>query len=117
MNLSARLGTAANTGLLHSRETRQPIIRGNLLLLQVQALLVSAVAAALAFVLGVLAPSKEKMPMEMPQDSPPEGQHVGNGVRLVIRLLFAREEVVRTWGSRFRECVRFRPFAVVASRV
>ncbi|KIO25583.1 hypothetical protein M407DRAFT_208950 [Tulasnella calospora MUT 4182] len=124
LNLSARLGTAANMGLLNSRESRQPLILGNLLLLQVQALLVSCAAAALSFVLGLVLPSREKMPMEMPQDSPP-GQtgsqsnataSVALSLRGIVRDMamtalpspMPRDSgptlpVSRTWGSRFRE--------------
>ncbi|KAG9001587.1 hypothetical protein FRB93_012013 [Tulasnella sp. JGI-2019a] len=60
MNLSSRLGTAANMGLLNLRSNRRSIVAGNLILLQVQALIVSAVAAALAFVFGLTMP-KEKI--------------------------------------------------------
>lgn len=52
MNLSARLGTAANMGELDKPEIRRAIVRGNLTLLQVQATVVSAVAACVAFGLG-----------------------------------------------------------------
>lgn len=119
MNLSARLGTAANMGSLRTRSTRQPLIKGNLLLLQVQALLVSAVAAALSFFLGIVAPSREKMPMEMPQDSTPDTNEttVANVTARIVWELVSRipEAIsesselplpVRTWGYRFREYVR-----------
>lgn len=52
MNLSARLGTAANVGELDKPETRRTIIVGNLTILQVQAAVVSFVAACVSFVLG-----------------------------------------------------------------
>ena len=52
MNLSARLSTAANIGELDKPETRRQIILGNLTLLQVQASVVSFVAACVAFILG-----------------------------------------------------------------
>ena len=66
MNLSARLSTAANIGDLDDRRVRRTLIIGNLSLLQVQALLVSAVAAVLSFILGiVMGPSAE------PNDEPP----------------------------------------------
>ena len=54
MNLSARLSTAANIGDLDDRRTRRTLVFGNLSLLQVQALLVSAVAAVLSFILGIM---------------------------------------------------------------
>ncbi|GJE88039.1 magnesium transporter [Phanerochaete sordida] len=52
MNLSARLGTAANIGELDRPAVRRKIILGNLSLLQVQATIVSFVAAILAFALA-----------------------------------------------------------------
>ncbi|TFY60233.1 hypothetical protein EVJ58_g5285 [Rhodofomes roseus] len=52
MNLSARLSTAANIGELDKADTRRQIIIGNLTLLQVQAAVVSFVAACVVFVLG-----------------------------------------------------------------
>lgn len=62
MNLSARLSTAANLGELDRPKVRRAIILGNLTLLQVQATVVSFVAALVAFGLGRL------MPPHVPQD-------------------------------------------------
>ncbi|KAI0093837.1 hypothetical protein BDY19DRAFT_989371 [Irpex rosettiformis] len=62
MNLSARLGTAANIGELDGPKARRHIILGNLTLLQVQATVVSFVAALVAFGLG------RAMPPPIPQD-------------------------------------------------
>ncbi|GBE86126.1 hypothetical protein SCP_0900030 [Sparassis crispa] len=56
MNLSARLGTAANMGELDDPSKRKSIIIGNLTLLQVQATVVSFVAACVAFLLGRVIP-------------------------------------------------------------
>lgn len=56
MNLSARLGTAANLGHLDSPKSRNSLILGNLALLQVQAAVVSFVAACVAFLLGLVVP-------------------------------------------------------------
>ncbi|TCD68000.1 hypothetical protein EIP91_011669 [Steccherinum ochraceum] len=56
MNLSARLGTAANMGELDRRSTRNQLIFGNLTLLQVQATVVSFIAACVAFILGRIMP-------------------------------------------------------------
>ncbi|KAL0056787.1 hypothetical protein AAF712_016601, partial [Marasmius tenuissimus] len=56
MNLSARLATSANSGDLNNKRTRKKVVLGNLALLQVQAAVVSFVAAALAFLLGFLLP-------------------------------------------------------------
>lgn len=56
MNLSARLGTAANTGVLEVEGVRREIVFGNLTLLQVQATVVSFVAACFAFLVGLAVP-------------------------------------------------------------
>ncbi|KAF7294599.1 Mg transporter [Mycena indigotica] len=56
MNLSARLGTAANVGELDDKKARQAIIIGNLTLLQVQATVVSFVAAGVSLLLGRILP-------------------------------------------------------------
>lgn len=56
MNLSARLGTAANIGDLDDPAMRRTMILGNLSLLQVQAAVVSFVAACIALVLGLALP-------------------------------------------------------------
>ncbi|KAF4604330.1 hypothetical protein EYR40_001509 [Pleurotus pulmonarius] len=56
MNLSARLGTAANVGELDDPKTRRGMILGNLTLLQVQAAVVSFVAAGVSLVLGLMIP-------------------------------------------------------------
>ncbi|KAA1477669.1 hypothetical protein DENSPDRAFT_829062 [Dentipellis sp. KUC8613] len=56
MNLSARLGTAANMGALDTPKSRNAIVFGNLALLQVQAAVVSFVAAIVAFILGLVVP-------------------------------------------------------------
>ncbi|KAL7282933.1 hypothetical protein ACG7TL_002351 [Trametes sanguinea] len=52
MNLSARLGTAANMGDLDHPTKRRSIILGNLSLLQVQATIVSFVAACVSFLMS-----------------------------------------------------------------
>lgn len=56
MNLSARLGTAANVGELDDKEARKSMIWGNLSLLQVQAAVVSFVAGSLSLVLSLIMP-------------------------------------------------------------
>jgi solute carrier family 41 len=56
MNLSARLGTASNMGDLDIPSVRNVIILGNLALLQVQAALVSFIAACFTFLLGTIIP-------------------------------------------------------------
>ncbi|KAG6895576.1 hypothetical protein C0993_009420 [Termitomyces sp. T159_Od127] len=56
MNLSARLCTAANIGQLDDPAIRRAMVTGNLALLQVQAAVVSFIAAWIAYLLGVLLP-------------------------------------------------------------
>ncbi|KAH9162273.1 hypothetical protein EDB89DRAFT_2026491 [Lactarius sanguifluus] len=56
MNLSARLGTAANMGDLDVPSTRNALILGNLALIQVQAAVVSFVAACFPFLLSAIFP-------------------------------------------------------------
>ncbi|KAH7093939.1 hypothetical protein BKA62DRAFT_721678 [Auriculariales sp. MPI-PUGE-AT-0066] len=60
MNLSARLATAANIGELDDRPTRVSMIAGSISLLQVQALIISALAAMLSFALGALLGTPEQ---------------------------------------------------------
>ncbi|EJD48666.1 hypothetical protein AURDEDRAFT_150809 [Auricularia subglabra TFB-10046 SS5] len=67
MNLSARLATAANIGDLDTASVRKSMVVGSLSLLQVQALLVSALAAALSFLLGKIMGT----PPQAPQREPP----------------------------------------------
>ncbi|KAI0699664.1 hypothetical protein BC835DRAFT_1267406 [Cytidiella melzeri] len=59
MSLSARLSTAANIGELDHPKARRQIIIGNLTLLQVQATVVSFVAALVAFALSRVMPTTE----------------------------------------------------------
>lgn len=54
MCLSARLGTSANIGELDKKKTRHSLLFANLSLLQLQALLISSIAAFLSFLLGLL---------------------------------------------------------------
>jgi solute carrier family 41 len=68
MNLSARLGTAANLGELDKPDAWRKVILGNLLLLQVQAAVVSFVAACVAFILGLILPSAH-IPLPSATDS------------------------------------------------
>ena len=60
MNLSARLGTAANVGELDEPTHRWSLIRGNLILLQVQATAVSFVAACMSLILGLMTPGNNE---------------------------------------------------------
>ncbi|KAJ8508162.1 hypothetical protein ONZ45_g9526 [Pleurotus djamor] len=65
MNLSARLSTAANVGELDDPKTQRRIIFGNLTLLQVQAAVVSFIAAAVSLVLGMIVPKMKGPQTEM----------------------------------------------------
>lgn len=72
MNLSARLGTAANTGALEAEGVKREIVVGNLILLQVQAAVVSFVAACFAFLVGLAVPDPPA-----PPESPSTAREVG----------------------------------------
>ena len=67
MNLSARLGTAANMGELDDPKHRRKIILGNLSLLQVQATVVACVAAFVAVILSHFVPNPP--PPVSPEDT------------------------------------------------
>lgn len=56
MNLSARLGTAANVGELDDSKKRRSLLLGNLAVLQVQTVFVSFIAACIALILGHFVP-------------------------------------------------------------
>jgi solute carrier family 41 len=62
MNLSARLGTAANVGELDEPKQRRAMVFGNLTLLQVQAVVVSFAAACIAIILGLVVPHEASAP-------------------------------------------------------
>jgi solute carrier family 41 len=70
MNLSARLGTAANMGELDDSGARRKIVFGSLALLQVQATVVAFVAACVAMLLGLFVP--EVSPTADPVDPFPQ---------------------------------------------
>ena len=89
MNLSLRMSTSANIGELDVRRTRETLIRGNLALLQVQALIVSMFAGVLAFVLGVLTPDAQ---VEAPIAAPatPKAQTPENAlISTIVRSAFS----------------------------
>ena len=83
MNLSARLGTAANIGELDNPKTRRAIIYGNLTLLQVQATVVSFVAAVVAFGLSRFMPR--------PVSPNPAAEGIVDAA-LDLRMVFARSQ-------------------------
>ncbi|EKM56073.1 uncharacterized protein PHACADRAFT_95235 [Phanerochaete carnosa HHB-10118-sp] len=87
MNLSARLGTAANVGELDKPAVRRKLILGNLSLLQVQATVVSFVAAVVAFALGRIMPPQPTETIALPGSDP---RPVSNAT-LIIRSLGARK--------------------------
>ncbi|KAG1736926.1 Mg transporter [Suillus paluster] len=64
MNLSARLGTAANMGELDDSSAKRKIVAGNLALLQVQATVVAFVAACVSMLLGLFVPELSSGPVD-----------------------------------------------------
>lgn len=87
MNLSARLGTAANVGELDRPAVRRQLILGNLSLLQVQATVVSFIAAVVAFALGRVMPPQPTETIGLPgSDETP----VSNAT-LIVRSLSERK--------------------------
>ncbi|KAI6021150.1 Mg transporter [Pisolithus marmoratus] len=79
MNLSVRLGTAANMGSLDDPRARRNIIYGSLALLQVQATVVASVAACVSMVLGSIVP-----------DPPPTAPSSFGGEAINSTMLFSR---------------------------
>jgi solute carrier family 41 len=70
MNLSARMGTAANMGELDDRSAQRKLVGGNLALLQVQATVVAFVAACVSMLLGLLVPKLSQGLVDpLPQNS------------------------------------------------
>ncbi|OSD02084.1 hypothetical protein PYCCODRAFT_1435762 [Trametes coccinea BRFM310] len=82
MNLSARLGTAANMGDLDHPTKRRSIILGNLSLLQVQATIVSFVAACVSFLMSRIVSATAGME---DGSAPPD-----NAARELLHMLYTR---------------------------
>lgn len=105
MNLSARLGTAANVGELDRPDIRRKLILGNLSLLQVQATVVSFVAAVVAFALGRIMPAHPTETIGLPGSEPGP---VSNAT-LIVRSLGERKPrppaVPAKGPGGFHECV------------
>lgn len=80
MNLSARLGTAANMGDLDHPAKRHSIILGNLSLLQVQATIVSFVAVCVSFLMGMVVTAGAEPNLDIP----------GDGATDFVRAIYAR---------------------------
>ncbi|KAH0830168.1 Mg transporter [Lanmaoa asiatica] len=78
MNLSARLGTAANMGELDDPKRRRKIILGNLALLQVQATVVACVSASVAVLLAFFVPNP-------PPPTPSGDPGLNNAMLLAVR--------------------------------
>ncbi|CDR98655.1 hypothetical protein [Sporisorium scitamineum] len=90
MNLSLRMSTSANIGELDVRRTRETLIRGNLALLQVQALIVSMFAGVLAFVLGVVTPDPQMEAPVSPMPATPKTQTPENAlIQSIVRSAFS----------------------------
>ncbi|EPQ32376.1 uncharacterized protein PFL1_00572 [Pseudozyma flocculosa PF-1] len=101
MNLSLRMSTSANIGELDIRRTRETLIKGNMALLQVQALIVSSFAGILAFALGVITPQTEvKAPVDKaPTPTTPESAMVESVVRSAFSALRLRSQTRRSIGG------------------
>ncbi|KAG2073486.1 hypothetical protein BDR04DRAFT_1050215 [Suillus decipiens] len=93
MNLSARMGTAANMGELDDRSAQRKIVGGNLALLQVQATVLAFFAACVAMLLGLLVPelysgsvdpfpqnSTLSLTARVPRPPPPPGGNPKSGL-------------------------------------
>lgn len=87
MNLSARLGTAANVGELDDPSVRRSMIIGNLSLLQVQATVVSFVAACVSLLLGLAVPRVTPTPASPSNSTDPFSS--GNSTDSMFHLLLA----------------------------
>lgn len=84
MNLSARLGTAANMGQLDNPKSRNSLILGNLALLQVQAAVVSFVAACVSFLLGLVVPDQAPETGEGTGTNSTTSAILGNASRTIL---------------------------------
>jgi solute carrier family 41 len=84
MNLSARLGTAANTGAIEAEGVKREIVVGNLILLQVQATVVSFVATCFAFLVGLAVPDPP---------APTDSSSVTRGIGLSVLNHLARKPI------------------------
>ncbi|KAJ1030425.1 hypothetical protein NDA16_001334 [Ustilago loliicola] len=90
MNLSLRMSTSANIGELDVRRTRETLIKGNLALLQVQALIVSMFAGVLAFVLGVVTPDPQvEGPVKTPLPTTPHQTPESALIQGIVRSAFS----------------------------
>jgi solute carrier family 41 len=113
MNLSARLGTAANVGELDKPVVRRKLILGNLSLLQVQATVVSFVAAVVAFTLGRVMPPQPTGPPGSPvNETNIEDAFVPRGFLAARTFLEARKPIPITHNvgpGGLNECVKCYP--------
>ncbi|KAF8638855.1 hypothetical protein AX17_001911 [Amanita inopinata Kibby_2008] len=98
MNLSARLGTAANMGELDNPTARRTIIVGNLTLLQVQATAVSFAAACVSLLLGFALP---RHATALP--TVPGSDHMIRGLPSPFKTLVPRRSTPRPSGDSNRK--------------
>ncbi|KAG6861777.1 hypothetical protein C0995_012281 [Termitomyces sp. Mi166 len=92
MNLSARLCTAANIGQLDDPTIRRSMILGNLTLLQVQAAVVSFIAAWIAYLLGIILPRSTTTPILTTSTSPLNSTSPAN-VTARVSMLAPRQSI------------------------
>jgi solute carrier family 41 len=111
MNLSARLGTASNMGDLDTPSVRNALILGNLALLQVQAAVVSFIAACFSFFLSTIIPGMgEAHPEPLPADTRDPSRHYLRIASQAHSLRRPRPTLPPAGVSKsgFYECVRVR---------
>lgn len=89
MNLSARLGTAANVGELDDLAVRRSMVTGNMALLQVQTISVAFIAACVSLLLGIILPRHTAAVTKPPS----------NALAVDPRLLFPRRIIPHPSGD------------------
>ncbi|KAF8352205.1 Mg transporter [Amanita rubescens] len=95
MNLSARLGTAANVGELDDPVVRRSMITGNMALLQVQTISVAFVAGCVSLLLGIILPRHTAAVTKPPSSALP----MDSERRTIPSLLFPRRIIPHPSGD------------------
>src|SRR6266576_6703508 len=95
MNLSARLGTAANVGELDDLAVRRSMITGNMALLQVQTISVAFVAGCVSLLLGIILPRHTAAVTKPPSSALPKDSER----RMFLNLLSSRRIIPHPSGD------------------